>query len=44
MKPMVTMIYMHSAEEANQHQVIHITEAGDYVVSGSLSYGQYWWI
>lgn len=31
---------MHSAEEANQHQVIHITEAGDYVVSGSLSYGQ----
>lgn len=30
----------HSKEEANQHQVIHITKAGTYRISGTLSKGQ----
>lgn len=30
----------HSKEEANQHQVIHITKAGTYRLSGTLSKGQ----
>ncbi len=31
---------MHSKEEADQHTVIHITQPGDYVLSGALSAGQ----
>ena len=30
----------HSKEEANQHQVIHITKAGTYRLSGTLPKGQ----
>ncbi len=30
----------HSAEEADKHSVIHITEAGSYYITGSISYGQ----
>lgn len=30
----------HTAEEANQHTVVNITEPGTYRISGSLSYGQ----
>ncbi len=30
----------HSADEANSHTVVHITKAGDYVLSGALSKGQ----
>ena len=30
----------HSIEEASNHQVIHITKAGTYQISGKLSYGQ----
>ncbi|MBQ7623835.1 MAG: carbohydrate-binding domain-containing protein [Clostridia bacterium] len=30
----------HSAEEAAAHTVVHITKAGDYVISGKLSKGQ----
>lgn len=30
----------HSEEEANSHTVVHITKAGDYILSGKLSKGQ----
>ncbi len=30
----------HTQEEADQHTVIHITQAGNYVVTGTLTYGQ----
>ena len=30
----------HTQEEANEHTVVHITKAGDYVLSGTLSKGQ----